>query len=151
MHIIHLTQAEADFKAGKFTRINGFPVIPLKTAVADKILYFTPETKSPHGVDVTPDGQYIVVNGKLDPHTTVYSFKKILAAIAAGNHRHDQYGVPILPMRKTVEARVEVGLGPLHTQFDNKGYAYTSLFLDSAVAKWSLGEEYEKLHPNVPA
>jgi nitrous-oxide reductase len=76
LHIIHLTQAEADFKAGTFTRINGFPVIPLKTAIADKILYFTPETKSPHGVDVTPDGQYIVVNGKLDPHTTVLQLEE---------------------------------------------------------------------------
>lgn len=151
LHIIHLTQARADFKAGKFTRINGFPVISLKTAIADKILYFTPETKSPHGVDVTPDGQYIVVNGKLDPHVAVYSFQKILAAIASGNYRHDQYGVPILPMSQTVLARVEVGLGPLHTQFDNKGFAYTSLFLDSAVAKWSLGGEYQQDHPEVPA
>lgn len=151
LHIIHYAQAEADFKASKFTRINGFPVIPLKTAIADKILYFTPETKSPHGVDVTPDGRYIVVNGKLDPHVSVYSFKKIRAAIAAGDYRHDQYGVPILPMEKTIEARVEVGLGPLHTQFDNKGYAYTSLFIDSAIAKWSLGGDYEKLHPEVPA
>lgn len=151
LHIIHLAQAEADFNAGKFTRINGFPVIPLKTAIADKILYFTPETKSPHGVDATPDGQYIVVNGKLDPHVSVYSFKKILTAIAAGNYEHDQYGVPVLPMRDTIETRVEVGLGPLHTQFDGKGYAYTSLFLDSAIAKWALGGEYEKLHPDVPA
>jgi nitrous-oxide reductase len=151
LHIIHLAQAEADFNAGKFTRINGFPVIPLKTAIADNILYFTPETKSPHGVDATPDGKYIVVSGKLDPHVSVYSFKKILAAITAGNYRHDQYVVPVLPMRQTIEARVEVGLGPLHTQFDNKGYAYTSLFLDSAIAKWSLGGNYEKLHPSVPA
>ncbi len=151
LHIIHLTQAIKDFKAGHFNRVNGFPVIPMKTAIADRILFFTPETKSPHGCDVAPDGRYIIVNGKLDPHVSVYSFKNIQAAIAAGpaTWRHDAYGVPILPMRKTIKARIEIGLGPLHTQFDNKGYAYTTLFVDSAIAKWSLGGPYEKLHPNV--
>ena len=151
LHLIHLDQAVKDFEAGKFQRINGFPVIPLKTEIADKILYFTPETKSPHGVDVSPDGQYIVVSGKLDPHVTVYSFDKIQKAIAAGNYEHDPYGVPILPMKDTVQARVEVGLGPLHTQFDDKGFGYTTLFLDSAIAKWSLGGSAEKLHPDVKA
>lgn len=151
LHIIHLDQAVKDFEAGKFERINGFPVIPLKTEITDKILYFTPETKSPHGVDVSPDGQYIVVSGKLDPHVTVYSFDKIQTAIAAGNYDHDPYGVPILPMKDTVQARVEVGLGPLHTQFDDKGFGYTTLFLDSAIAKWSLGGSAEKLHPDVKA
>jgi nitrous-oxide reductase len=149
LHLIHLDQAVKDFEAGKFERVNGFPVIPLKTAVADQILFFTPETKSPHGVDVSPDGQYIVVSGKLDPAVTVYSFDKIQKAIAAGQFEHDPYGVPVLPMEATVEARVAVGLGPLHTQFDDKGFAYTTLFLDSAVAKWSLGGDAEKLHPDV--
>lgn len=149
LHLIHLDQAIRDFEAGKFVRINGFPVIPLKTEIADHILYFTPETKSPHGVDVSPDGQYIVVSGKLDPAVTVYSFDKIQKAIAASKFEHDAYGVPVLPMEDTVEARVAVGLGPLHTQFDDKGFAYTTLFLDSAVAKWSLGGEAEKLHPDV--
>jgi nitrous-oxide reductase len=116
-------------------------MIPMATAVAEGVLFQIPEPKSPHGVDVTPDGQYIVVAGKLDPHVTIYSFAKIQAAIEAGNFEADEFGVPILPFDATVEAQVELGLGPLHTQFDNTGHAYTSLFLDSAIARWKLGGE----------
>ena len=119
----------------------GMRMIPMATAVQEGILFQIPEPKSPHGVDVTPDGKYIVVAGKLDPHVTIYSFAKIQAAIEAGNFEADDYGVPILPFDATVEAQVELGLGPLHTQFDPNGYAYTSLFLDSAVARWKLGGE----------
>lgn len=143
LHIIDWKKAEADFKGGKAEKINGFPVIKLTTSIADGILYFAPEPKSPHGVDVTPNGQYIVVAGKLDPHVTVYSAEKIKSAIAAKTFSgNDEFGVPILNFDAVKEAQVELGLGPLHTQFDDKGYAYTSLFLDSAVARWSLGGEY---------
>ena len=89
--------------------------------------------------------------GKLDPHVTVYSIEKIKKAIAEGKSSgSDGYGVPVLDFDAVMEAQVEVGLGPLHTQFDNKGYAYTSLFLDSAVARWSLGGEYAALHGERP-
>jgi nitrous-oxide reductase len=37
------------------------------------------------------------------------------------------------------DVEANVGLGPLHTQFDDQGYAYTSLFVEGAVAKWKLG------------
>ncbi|MCC6320552.1 MAG: Sec-dependent nitrous-oxide reductase [Phycisphaerales bacterium] len=151
LHIIDWKKAEAAFKGGKAKKINGFPVLMLDTSVAEGILYFAPEPKSPHGVDVTPNGQYMVVAGKLDPHVTVYSIEKIKAAIAAKKYSStDDFGVPVLDFDAVKEAQVELGLGPLHTQFDDKGYAYTSLFLDSAVARWSLGGDYAKLHSEQP-
>ena len=118
----------------------------METAIDEGLLYFAPEPKSPHGVDMTPDGEFMVVSGKLDPHVTVYSFEKIQNAIAAGSFETDDYGVPVLDFDDVVEAQVEVGLGPLHTQFDDKGYAYTSLFLEPAVARWTLGGDSADLH-----
>ncbi|KXK52192.1 MAG: nitrous-oxide reductase [Chloroflexi bacterium OLB13] len=141
LHIINLKAAEAVYKAGNTVEIAGMQVITLDTVIENDLLFFTPEPRSPHGVDIAPGGDYIVVSGKLDPHVTVYSFQKILDTIAAGTTETDQYGVPILPYESVLEAQVEVGLGPLHTQFGPDGYAYTSLFLDSAVARWSIGAE----------
>ncbi|MBL8991383.1 MAG: Sec-dependent nitrous-oxide reductase [Phycisphaerae bacterium] len=151
LHIVDWRKAEAAFKAGKVKQINGFPVIMLDTSVAEGILHFAPEPKSPHGVDVTPNGQYMIVAGKLDPHVTVYSIEKIKKAIADKKFSgKDDYGVPVLDFDAVKEVQVELGLGPLHTQFDDKGYAYTSLFLDSAVARWSLGGEYASLSGEQP-
>jgi nitrous-oxide reductase len=118
-------------------------VISLETAIAEGLLYLAPEPRSPHGVDVAPKGDYITVSGKLDPHTTVYGIDLIKKAIADQNFEgKDRYGVPILKFDAVVAGKVEVGAGPLHTQYDAEGNAYTSLFLESAVAKWSLGEPY---------
>jgi len=151
MHIIDWRKAEQVFKAGKVTMINGFPVIMMTTSIAEGLLHLAPEPKSPHGVDVTPDGKYMVVSGKLDPHVTVYSIEKMKKAIADKKYStKDDFGIPVLDYDAVMEAQVEVGLGPLHTQFDDKGYAYTSLFLDSAVARWTLGGDFSKLHSEQP-
>lgn len=147
LHIFNWKKAEEVFKAGQAETINGISVISLQTAIDEGILYFAPEPKSPHGSDVTPGGEYVVVGGKLDPHVTVYSMRKIIDTIAAGGLETDVYGVPILPLDKVMEAQVELGLGPLHTVFDDKGYAYTSMFLDSAVARWTLGGPYDEKNP----
>ena len=144
LHIINWKKAEEVYKAGKVEKINGIDVIRMQTAIDEGLLYFAPEPKSPHGVDVTPRGDYITIGGKLDPHVSVYSFKKIQDAIAKGTTEKDVYGVPVLKFDDVLQAQVELGLGPLHTVYDDQGYAYTSLFLDSAVARWSLGEPYRK-------
>jgi nitrous-oxide reductase len=114
-------------------------VLPLEVAAAEKVLVLIPESKSPHGADVTPDGKEIVVGGKLDTHATVYSIEKIKALIDSGKFESkDAYGVNVLPLKESIRGQVEIGLGPLHTVYDDKGFAYTSVFIDSAVAKWSL-------------
>jgi nitrous-oxide reductase len=139
LHIFNWKKAAEVVAAGKAEVINGMPVIRMETSVAEGILFLAPEPKSPHGADVTPDGKYLVVAGKLDPHVTIYGWDKIQKAIADKNWTTDDFGLPVLDFDAVMLAQVELGLGPLHTQFDGQGNAYTSLFLDSALAKWTLG------------
>lgn len=142
LHIINWKKAEELANAGKAEVINGLRVIRLETSISEGILYFAPEPKSPHGVDVSPSGRHIVVGGKLDPHVTIYDINLIKQAIEKEDYEaKDPYGVPVLRFDAVKKAQVELGLGPLHTQFDNQGYAYTSLFLDSAVARWTIGDD----------
>lgn len=151
LHVINWKKAEELVAAGRAKTVKGFRVLPLDVAAQEGVLYFLPEPKSPHGVDLTPGGDYVVISGKLDPHVTIYSFDKIQQAIAAGTFSgNDDYGVPIIDFDAALETQVELGLGPLHTQFDNQGYAYTSLFLDTAVARWSLGGPYAEKHGGAP-
>ncbi len=144
MHVINLNKAvEVAKQPGKTQEISGVKVIPLDVAVSEGLLYFIPEPKSPHGVDVTPGGEYLVVSGKLDTHATIYGFDLIQKAIKEENFEgEDVYGVPILKYNDVVAAQLEIGLGPLHTQFDNEGNAYTSVFIESTLAKWKLGPPY---------
>ena len=142
MHVVNWRAAEALFKAGKVDMIKGHPVISMDTAIAEGIFFLIPEPKSPHGVDVSPDGTKMIVSGKLDSHVYVYDFAKIKAQIDAKDFiGKDPYGVPILDLKKSLHKQVELGLGPLHTQYDSKPcVAYTSLYVDSQVARWDYCE-----------
>ncbi|AUP78984.1 Sec-dependent nitrous-oxide reductase [Flavivirga eckloniae] len=103
-------------------------------------VYFLPTPKSPHGCDVDPSGEYIVGNGKLSANLTVHSFTKMLDAIENNKVAGDAYGIPILNFEDVLAGVVEQpGLGPLHTEFDGKGNAYTTFFISSEVVKWKLG------------
>lgn len=138
LHVIDWKKAEALVAAGKTTTINGIRVISLADAAAEHVLTFVGEPKSPHGCDVTPDGTAVVVGGKLDTHATIYDVAKMKALIAAGTFTgKDKYGVDIMDFQSAIRGQKELGLGPLHTVFDEKGFAYTSVFLDSTVVKWN--------------
>lgn len=112
----------------------------LDPAECPGLVYFLPTPKSPHGVDVDPTGEYIVGNGKLSADLTVHSFTKVLQAIENKSFDGEAYGIPILKMDEIVAGIVEQpGLGPLHTEFDGKGNAYTTFFISSEVVKWKVG------------
>ncbi|QQS67593.1 MAG: Sec-dependent nitrous-oxide reductase [Chlorobiota bacterium] len=105
------------------------------------ICYFIPCPKSPHGCDVDPTGEYIVASGKLAALIPVFSYDKIQKAIADKAYDGDYQGIPIIKYDAALYGEVKKpGLGPLHTEFDGNGFAYTSFFVSSEVVKWNIKE-----------
>jgi nitrous-oxide reductase len=104
------------------------------------MIYYLPTPKSPHGVDVDPTGEYIAAGGKLATVIPVHSFTKMMQAIENEEFEGEIDGIPVLKYEAVMAGEVQnPGLGPLHTEFDGNGYAYTSAFISSEVVKWKLG------------
>ena len=115
-------------------------VTMLYPADCDGLVYYLPTPKSPHGVDIDPSGEYIVAGGKLATVIPVHSFSKMIKAIADRKFEKTIDGIPVLQYQAVIAGEVQKpGLGPLHTEFDGKGNAYTSMFISSEVVKWKLG------------
>jgi nitrous-oxide reductase len=125
--VFSLAACEAALKAGKFKTYNGNDVPVLDGRKGSDLTRYIPVPKSPHGLNTSPEGKYFMANGKLSPTVTVISIAKL----------DDLFANKIKP-RDTVVAEPELGLGPLHTAFDGRGNAYTTLFLDSQIAKWNV-------------
>nr|MBS0038271.1 Sec-dependent nitrous-oxide reductase [Saprospiraceae bacterium] len=103
------------------------------------IMYFIPCPKSPHGCDVSPDGEYIVGSGKLAALIPVFSFSKMIEAIENEDFEGDVNGMPILNYESVLHGEVKrPGLGPLHTEFDGKGNAFTTMFVSSEIVMWDI-------------
>ena len=131
---------EMDHHSHQATSTVNEKVMVLNPDECPGLIYYLPTPKSPHGVDVDPSGEYIVGNGKLSSDMSVHSFDKMLAAIEAEDFEKTIDGIPVLTYESVLAGVVErPGLGPLHTEFDGKGYAYTSFFISSEVVKWKLG------------
>jgi nitrous-oxide reductase len=113
------------------------------------MVYFIPCPKSPHGCDVNPSGEYIVGSGKLAAIIPVFSFAKIQQAIASKNYDGNYDGIPVIKYEAALQGEVQKpGLGPLHTEFDDKGNAYTSFFVSSEIVKWDV--KTQKVLDRVP-
>ncbi len=155
LHVINWKKAEELVNAGKTKTIAGMRVLTMDVSGPEGVLTLVGEPKSPHGCDVTPDGKMVIVGGKLDTHTTLYDTAKMKDLIAQKKFEgKDDYGIPIMAFKDAIDGQVEIGLGPLHTVFDDKGGAYTSVFIESVVAKWSYTDlkkpvEKLKVHYNI--
>ncbi len=139
LHVTNWQKAAELVAAGKVKKVNGNYLITMDQAVKEGLLFLIPEPKSPHGVDVSPDGTHIIVSGKLDSHAWVFSWEKIKKAIDDKDFEgEDPYGIPIIALNTALDKSVNVGLGPLHTQFDSQtGVCYTSIYVDSKITKWN--------------
>jgi nitrous-oxide reductase len=114
-------------------------VLTLDPKECPDVLYFIPCPKSPHGCDTDPSGEYIVGSGKLAAVIPVFSFTKLQQAISAKNFEGDYDGIPVVKYEAALHGEVQKpGLGPLHTEFDANGNAYTSFFVSSEIVKWSV-------------
>ncbi len=130
----NIARIEEAVKAGKFKTI-GSSKVPVVdgTREANKdpktaLTAYVSVPKNPHGVNASPDQKYFICAGKLSPTATVIELAKVL----------EWFDGKLEKLDSAIVAEVEIGLGPLHTAFDGRGNAYTTLFLDSQVVKWNV-------------
>jgi nitrous-oxide reductase len=128
--VFNIARIEEAVKQGKFKTIGDSKVPVLDGRHGSALTLYIPIPKNPHGINASPDGKYVVANGKLSPTVSVIEWSRI----------DDCFAGKLKDPRDTVVAEPELGLGPLHTAYDGRGNAYTTLFIDSQLVKWNIDE-----------
>nr|WP_298145380.1 TAT-dependent nitrous-oxide reductase [uncultured Pseudomonas sp.] len=126
--VYNIPRIEAAIKAGKFTTLGDSKVPVVDGRAGSELTRYIPVPKNPHGLNTSPDGKYFIANGKLSPTVSMIAIDRL----------DDLFDNKLKDPRDTIAAEPELGLGPLHTTYDGRGNAYTTLFIDSQVVKWNL-------------
>jgi len=128
--VFNIERIEAAIKAGKFTTLGDSKSPVVDGRAGSQLTRYIPVPKNPHGCNTSPDGKYFIANGKLSPTCSMIEIAKL----------DDLFDDKLKDPRDAIAAEPELGLGPLHTTFDGRGNAYTTLFIDSQVVKWNMDE-----------
>lgn len=132
--VFDIPAVEKEIKAGRFITL-GDSKVPVvdgrkKDGKDSAVTRYIPIPKNPHGLNTSHDGKYFIANGKLSPTCSIIAIDML----------PDLFAGKLKDPRDVVVGEPELGLGPLHTTFDGRGNAYTTLFIDSQVVKWNIEE-----------
>ena len=128
--VFNIPRIEAAVKAGKFVTLGDSKVPVVDGREGSELTRYIPVPKNPHGCNTSSDGKYFIANGKLSPTVSMIEIAKL----------DDLFAGKFKDPREVIAAEPELGLGPLHTTFDGRGNAYTTLFIDSQVVKWNMAD-----------